>query len=431
MTDDLGLWLRDQRRERGWSGAEMARRIRQAGAAAGDQMPPSAIIAAYVRRWEQGVIAPTERYRLHYGRAFGLAAGQLGPRQAEREELPGADVAAGRAETGPASAGEVAAEESLTFAEWAGASNVGEVTLEQYAAQVRQLAAECEHETPDALLAGAGRLRDRLFDRLRGHQRPDQARELFLIAAQACGLMAWMYGDTGAYRVASDHAWTAWVCAEQAGHDGARALVRATQSKLAYWDGRYAESEELAGDGLRFSGRGAGQVLLGLFHARALARLGRAGEAEAALGRAGEALGRRGRDEVGGLWGASAARFHGVACEIHLWREDAGRVLGEAERAVAMFGEAGPRRRNHGAEAHARVAAAHAHLMRRDVDGVSMVLRPVLALPAERRYEPITQELGRVGRQLAAGLSGAADGRGLVEEIEAYCRDSVASGGGG
>ncbi len=54
-----------------------------------------------------------------------------------------------------------------------------------------------------------------------------------MLATQACGMLAWMSGDLGFQRAAQNHAWTAWVCAEQADHNGARAWVRATQAKLA------------------------------------------------------------------------------------------------------------------------------------------------------------------------------------------------------
>jgi hypothetical protein len=45
-ADALGGWLREQRLARGWSGAEMARRLRRAGQATGDaHLPATAILA--------------------------------------------------------------------------------------------------------------------------------------------------------------------------------------------------------------------------------------------------------------------------------------------------------------------------------------------------------------------------------------------------
>jgi transcriptional regulator with XRE-family HTH domain len=81
----LGLWLRTQRLARGWSIAEMARQLHRAAKATGDNSVTStSIMITYVRRWESGKVAPTERYRLHYCSALRIdgegraeSAGQL------------------------------------------------------------------------------------------------------------------------------------------------------------------------------------------------------------------------------------------------------------------------------------------------------------------------------------------------------------------
>jgi hypothetical protein len=100
---------------------------------------------------------------------------------------------------------------------------------------------------PLPLLLETRRLRDRITARL------EQARDLYLLAAQVCGLLAWQTGNLGNYRAADTHAWTAWMCAEQAGHNGARAWVRATEAMLAAYDGHHTESAQLAQNGLSYS----------------------------------------------------------------------------------------------------------------------------------------------------------------------------------
>jgi tetratricopeptide (TPR) repeat protein len=265
-----------------------------------------------------------------------------------------------------------------------------------------------------------------VFAKLQGHQRLGQTRDLYVIAAQVCGLLAWMSGDMSFYRAADTHAWTAWVCAEQANHDGARAWVRVTQSKLAYWDGRFIDSAQLAEDGLRYSSADSSLVMLGLFQARALARLGRGEEAVGALAQARTELEQAGPDEIGGLWGVSEARYHSVAVNAHLWRHDPAQVLAEAQQALELFEATDSRERNYGAEAHARIDQAQAHLLSRDLDGADAALRPVLALPPERRYEPVSQELGHVRTALAQpAFRDAALARELQEEIETYRRESI------
>jgi hypothetical protein len=78
----LGAWLRGEREKRGWGRRETARRLIQAGRAAGDTaLPGMDSMCTYVRRWERGTVL-TERYRLYYCKAFGIPAAGFGCAQA-------------------------------------------------------------------------------------------------------------------------------------------------------------------------------------------------------------------------------------------------------------------------------------------------------------------------------------------------------------
>ena len=477
MLDNLSTWLREQRLAHGWSVAEMGRQLQQAAKVTGDHtVPRTAILATYVRRWEAGKIGLTERYRLHYCTALGIPPTQFGPHQTQTQSpkptgtsagmapgdaitaslsaVPAVDPATdvlgwpgepsgyrgarkGHNATEPARAwAEITtplghrvalrAEESLDFGEWADTSNIGDATLENSATKVRQFARDYQHAPPYPLLLETRRLRDRVFAKLRGHQRPGQTRELYLIAAQVCGLLAWMSGDMSFYRAADAHAWTGWVCAEHADHDGARTWIRATQSKLAYWDGRFIESAQLAEDGLRYHCPDSGQVMAALFHARALARLGRDQDADGALSQARARMERAGPDEVGGLWSVIPARFHSLASDTQVWRHDPAQVLAETSQALEQFESAGPRELNYGAVIHTRINQTQAHLLLRDLDGADAVLRPVLVLAPENRYEPISQHLGQARQALARPeFRNTARAQQLQEEIETYCQESI------
>lgn len=235
MLDPLCAWLRDQRLARGWSVAEMGRQLTRAAKATGDHtVPRTAILASYVRRWESGKIGLTERYQLHYATALGFPPAQFGPQQPQARQVinPSADTAFCHMATAsplttpdvqPRSAdgwpgdpcgyrerrtrndaGELArpwtatlplcqlvvlsAEESLDFGEWADTSNIGDATLEHYATQVRQHARDYVHAPPYPLLLDVKRLRDRVFAKLQGHQRPGQTRDLYLMGSQVCGM---------------------------------------------------------------------------------------------------------------------------------------------------------------------------------------------------------------------------------------------------
>jgi transcriptional regulator with XRE-family HTH domain len=464
MSQELSAWLRAQRRARGWDVPQMARQLARA---TGDQrgaLPSKDCLLTYIRRWERGTVGVSERYRLLICTAFGIPLAHFGQDQpavplpadtdssgdpaelaipgtapagaaSHNVDLPGPPTRLRRyrddeSHQRPADLAEqmiAAAEESQDFGEWADTSNVGDATMEHYTAQVRGLARDYVHAPPLPLFLEAKRLRDRVFTELQGHQRLDQTGDLYVVAAQACGMLAWMSGDLAFQRAAQTHAWTAWVCAEQAGHDGARAWVRATQSKLAYWDGRYIESAQLATDGLRYACRGSVHTLLASQMARAFARVGRRDDAEGALGRAStEREKASGDDEIGGAFGLSAAQYHYMAGSTHLWRNDPSQAISESALAIEIFSERPADQPHYGPEALTRIDQARAHLQGGDLGGAAAALRPVLDLLPDQRLELITQNLGIVRQELAASsLMTASMTRVLQEEIETYCRESI------
>jgi hypothetical protein len=321
---------------------------------------------------------------------------------------------------------EVAAE-SQEFGEWVGMSEVADATIAQYRAQAQHLARVFEYEASFPLLMETRRLRDRVTSRLRGHQRLDQARELYLVAARVCGLLAWQTGDMGNYRAADTHAWTAWMCAEQAGHDGARAWVRATQAKLAYWDGRYGESALLAEDGLRYQSPDSARVFLALFRARALARIGQRDDARQALAQADtERTAVSAPDLLGGVWELTPGRYHGLAASTRLLLDEPERAVSEAAEALTLGATAPVGERHLYAELLVRTDQAAAYLRQPDLNGAAEALRPVLDLTADMRTEPLLQQLRRLRPTLA--LPPFADtpvARDLQEEIETYYRDAL------
>jgi transcriptional regulator with XRE-family HTH domain len=76
----LGAWLRSERLARGWTFAELGRRLYQAGVARGDGAVAGALsLSSYVPRWESDKCAPSRRYRMHYCAVFGIDPRQFGP----------------------------------------------------------------------------------------------------------------------------------------------------------------------------------------------------------------------------------------------------------------------------------------------------------------------------------------------------------------
>ena len=87
----VGAWLRRQREARAWSRAEMARQLIKAARAAGDgSLPCVENVCHNIYRWERGTVGLTERYKLYYCAALGIAPDQFGAGKPEQpEDLPG------------------------------------------------------------------------------------------------------------------------------------------------------------------------------------------------------------------------------------------------------------------------------------------------------------------------------------------------------
>jgi hypothetical protein len=286
-----------------------------------------------------------------------------------------------------------AAGQSAEFGEWAEGTNVGSTTLEQLDEDVRRISRDYLGNPPLPLLLGALRVRNRVFTLLEGRQHPEQSRHLYLTAGRLCGLLGWMASDVGRHGEAETQARTAWLCAELAGSDGLRAWVRATQSKIAYWDGRVQESAGLASDGLRFAAPDSARVLLASLSARAWARLGQPGQAHSALHVAEDERARAGEDEVGGLLGFSEAQQSYMAGSTYLWLREPKEALAASDRAVWLFDVGNQSNRFYGAEMLALVDAASALVQSGDLDGAAERLQPILELPPEQQLDTFTSRL--------------------------------------
>lgn len=320
------------------------------------------------------------------------------------------------------------ADESAELGEWAAVSEIADATIERHSVQVRRLARDHDFGAPLVpLLLRTRQLRDRVRQLLRMHARPDQVRDLYLLAAQTCGLLAWQTADLGDYQAASTHVWAARICAEQAGHDGASAWVFATEAKLAYWDGQWTESAELAEEGLRYRTTDSARVMLGLFRARALARAGRPGEAKQALSQAVMDLDRvTGPDLLGGIWAMPMTRYHGIAGNTLMLLNRPADALDHAQEVIALAAGAPDGERHLLPLAHACLDSAIAWLGQAELDGGVTALRDVFALPSHIRNDPLLKHLTRVqGLLNLPRYTGSQLARDAQDEIREYQRQAL------
>jgi transcriptional regulator with XRE-family HTH domain len=317
-----------------------------------------------------------------------------------------------------------AAEESARWAQWAESSNIGDVALEQLWADVRLLSADYLLHEPVTLFGRARALRDRLFALLEGHQPPTQAADLYIAAGYVCVLLAWMTSDLGNLAAADTHARTAWLCGERVGHDGLRAWVCSTRSKIAFWDERYSDAIAHARRGGTFRAPGTVAVLLACQEADAWADRGSDTDAQAALTHAADARDRlQGRDDIAGVLSCPPIRHANYAAAVHLRGGRPAQALAEADQAIATLPA-----HAYGTMAQLHIGRASSHLAAGDLDGLSHALKPVLELPPKLRLDPITRRVQGLSADLAhSAMASTRIGMEVQEQAKAFCLESAPS----
>ena len=127
-----------------------------------------------------------------------------------------------------------------------------------------------------AILGDLVTTRDTVFTLLETRRRPAHARQLYLLGGLVGGMLAKASHDTADPQTALTQSRTAYLCADQADHDGLRAWVRGLQALITYWDGRLNESVRYAQQGAQFAERSSSTaaVWLPVSEARAWAALG-------------------------------------------------------------------------------------------------------------------------------------------------------------
>ncbi|MGH3935138.1 MAG: hypothetical protein ACRDS1_09210, partial [Pseudonocardiaceae bacterium] len=157
------------------------------------------------------------------------------------------------------------------------ASNVGAETLDQLLDDVRRLIVAFQQQPLPTILGDLAGTQERTFELLEGRQRPEQSRDLYLVAGIACGLMSMASYEMGTSHDALTQTRTGYACADNAGHDGLRAWIRGLQASFTYVSGRLEESLRYAQLGAEIAARSRGTagIWMASAEARALAALNR------------------------------------------------------------------------------------------------------------------------------------------------------------
>jgi hypothetical protein len=471
MPGELNAWLRQQRQDRGWPVPEMARRLRDAARDSGDKgVPDNDAMCRNIRRWETGPGGLSERYKLHYCNALGVAIDQFGPRKAAKaangpvatsvecrspaplagtpvpyftRQPPGAGLSeAGsvayrgmqdRGLGGPWGEREVmmAAHEGSEHAARAERRDIGDATLDQFRADVTWLSHAYITGEPLSLFQEMSRVRARLHAALDLRLWPRDAADLYFLLGALNGLMAHAAHDLGYPRAADELARAGWAYSVIIDHKPLMGFLRGEQASVAYYQGRPRQARDLAKSGLVYLPRGIGAARLHCQHGMAAAKLGYAQEANAAIADAQEARDSGQGDDlhngVGGQFGFSPGRqsfMTGTAlCDVAGGETGA---ITELRTAIRRF-ETGPaKERSYGCESGAYINLALTRLRVGELDAAD--LTPVFGLPTERRISQLPRLLAPVRSELARPrYQGSPQARDLDEQIEQFCRETAAS----
>ncbi len=313
------------------------------------------------------------------------------------------------------------------------ASNVGAETLDQLLDDVRRLVVVFQQQPLPTLHGDLMDTQEHSFGLLEGRQRPEQSRDLYLVAGIACGLMGMASHDLGASHDAMTQARTGYACADNAGHDGLRAWIRGLQAVFTYWSGRLEDSLHYAqlGTEIAARSRGTSGVWLASAEARALAALNRPAEAHTALARATDLRDQVQPDELDGLGGMctfTRPRQLYFAAEALSWggQPEATRAERIALEALDAYASAPAQDRSFGHEANTRIALAIARVSHSEIDGAAEALAPVLELPPAQRTHGIVTAVERMRTTLSTLQDPGRDAIELAGAIEAFTSQRLA-----
>jgi transcriptional regulator with XRE-family HTH domain len=394
-----GRRIRSARDALGLKQVQLVRRLTAAADACEIAVAGHESMLAMLSGWETGHRRVAEKYVPLLAEVLGIDPVDLGGSTVENDGQ-GEELADAAGFDGSALI-LAAATESAQLARLHSASCLHPATLEQLAADVRSLAVDFVTGEPRGVTRRALTIRDEAFALLEGHQWPDQARQLYSVAGWACGLLSVASSDFfGQTDAAAAQCRTAWMCAEMSEDIVLKTWVCELQSGVALWAGQWSRAAEMGATARGFARTAPAMARAATAEARGLARLGDIEGVRRAI-----AISERAADElpVGeqdvGVFGFSEANRLRCAGTALLW-------LGEHQAAEQQLGEAlsAYERDEPTAATHLAVTRADIAIVRLaggDVDGAADALRPVLALPPERRLAGAIRRAATLRKQLA------------------------------
>lgn len=326
----------------------------------------------------------------------------------------------------------LAARRAKSFALTANQGNLTAEAMDQIHDDVRQLATDYPQRPLSEMLADLVQTQETLYSVLENRQRPDQARQLYFLTGVASGLLAKASHDLADPHAAMAQARTAFLCADNADHNGLRAWIRGLQSLVSYWAGRHRESVKFAQSGAEFAALSGNTstVSLAVSEARAWAALGNASATHTAIRRAEDSWDHIEPDEVdelGGLCTFNRTRQLYYAADALVWLpSEASSAHEYATRAVEAYEDTSSPDWAFGDQAGSRADLAIARISSGELEGATEAVTPILELDPEHRINGIINSAMRVHKALSASRL-AVPGSELQERIEMFTRTPLKS----
>lgn len=297
----------------------------------------------------------------------------------------------------------VTAQESTRHATHAGGAVDG-ISIEQLQAEAWRLARGYSTMAPLAILVASREARDLTYLLLARTRRPDQTSDLYLVAAQLCGLMAVASFDLGALNASLDQTRATIVYGDLVGDRSVTGWARGHQALIAYWTSDPHAAVKLAYAGLAETPDGPAGARLQCIAARGWAHIGdraRTREALAAGDIAHEKNAGRDflHDEIGGSFAWGPSRHAACTGSALLRVGEIADAIDQIQLALKLL----PTDQQGGLLAErAHCDLATAEILGTNIDAASETLAPVWDVPAARRRHGITGRLLWIERILAS-----------------------------
>ncbi|WP_327045484.1 hypothetical protein OG320_27935 [Microbispora sp. NBC_01189] len=281
---------------------------------------------------------------------------------------------------------------------------VDERVLEQYDADVGQLAVNYLHRPPYLVFRRVAELQIEVFRVLDSRHPLEQERRLYLVAGKLSALLAHISADLAHPREAETHVRTALVCAELTADDRLRSYSRWVQSNVAYWRGDYRRAADIAHTARETAMSGTDLLRVVSQEARALAAAQDGTEFSRAIATVIET-----RENVGptedepGVFHFSPGKAAYYASEAYYAMggpENLRRAQQQAIESIQLLSQ-NPDDQGPSLLAAATVDLVSAQLASGELDGAAESLRSVLDTGPELRTVPVVQRVRRIEQQLA------------------------------